>query len=207
MKIHDDVFPAEMPEDDYATSDTDGELDNELDSELEWDPDWDPEWDSEYGLNFDPQTEPLTDPLEDTDRIQKAIEKVMDDETSTLPLIPIPHVPQTDMQSDELLPEELLPEELLPEELSMDKIPLEGSNDARVHRWFFTFMCMNIPIGGWIYLLYLAFSKKVTDRRDFARAYLFYKLVFLIVSLVILGLLVFIGLGFLDRVLAYMEML
>lgn len=198
MRKQDDVIPAELPDDDYAISDTD----SDLDSELEWDPDWDPEWDAEYDLDFDPLTKPSTNPLEDTDRIQKAIEKVMDDETSTLPLLSVPQVPPDDLHS-----EELLLEDLLPEELPADEIPIGGSSDARVHRWFFTFMCMNIPIGGWIYLFYLAFNKKVTDRREFARAYLFYKLMFLIVSLVILGILVFIGLGVLDRVLAYMEML
>lgn len=78
---------------------------------------------------------------------------------------------------------------------------------AGVQRWFFTFMCMNIPLVGWIYLFYLAFSKKVTDRRDFARAYLIYKLIFFTISAVILGILIFIGIGLLDQLLAYMEML
>lgn len=78
---------------------------------------------------------------------------------------------------------------------------------ARTPRWFFTFMCMNIPFVGWIYLLYLAFSKKVTDRRSFARAYLLYKLTFFMISAVILGILLYIGMGVLDQLLAYMEML
>ena len=128
-----------------------------------------------------------SNPLEDTDRIQKAIEKVMDDETSTLPLIPVP-----ESQQDEAGEEE-------------EETP--SGSPARVHRWFFTFMCMNIPVAGWIYLFYLAFSKKVTDRRDFARAYLFYKLIFFVISAVILGILIYIGMGFLDQLLAYMEML
>ena len=66
---------------------------------------------------------------------------------------------------------------------------------------------MNIPVIGWIYLLYLAFRKDTTLRRNFARAYLFYKLVFLLISLVILGILVYIGMGLLENLLAYMEML
>ena len=73
--------------------------------------------------------------------------------------------------------------------------------------WFFTFMCMNIPVAGWIYLLRLAFGKKDNQLRDFARAYLLYKLVFLIISLILLGILVYIGLDIVDKVLAYMEML
>ncbi len=73
--------------------------------------------------------------------------------------------------------------------------------------WFFTFMCMNIPIVGWIYLLTKAYGKKENQLRDFSRAYLMYKLVFLVISLVILGVLVYVGMEIADRVLAYMEML
>lgn len=74
-------------------------------------------------------------------------------------------------------------------------------------RWFLTFMCMNIPVAGWIYLLLLAFGKKENQLRDFAKAYLLYKLVFLAVALVLLGILVYIGLDIADKLLAYMEML
>ena len=63
-------------------------------------------------------------------------------------------------------------------------------------RWFLTFMCMNIPIAGWVYLLCLAFGKKENQLRDFAKAYL-----------IILGVLVYIGLDLADKLLAYMEML
>ena len=63
------------------------------------------------------------------------------------------------------------------------------------------------PSCAWIYLLRLAFGKKDNQLRDFARAYLLYKLVFLIISLILLGILVYIGLDIVDKVLAYMEML
>ena len=56
-------------------------------------------------------------------------------------------------------------------------------------------------------MLRLAFGKKDNQLRDFARAYLLYKLVFLIISLILLGILVYIGLDIVDKVLAYMEML
>lgn len=74
-------------------------------------------------------------------------------------------------------------------------------------KWFLTFMYMNIPLIGWIYLLAKAFGRKNTQLKDFARAYLLYKLLFLLVALIILGLAVYVGLGLLDEVLAYMEML
>ena len=93
------------------------------------------------------------------------------------------------------------------------KAPVEPEKDTAnpyrmpPRRWFLTFMCMNIPIAGWIYLLCLAFGKKENQLRDFAKAYLIYKLVFLAAALIILGVLVYIGLDLADKLLAYMEML
>ena len=81
------------------------------------------------------------------------------------------------------------------------------AQNATVHQWFFTLMCMNIPLVGWFYLMYLAFNRKNTSRRTFARAYLLYKLLFLILSAAILGALIYAGLQVADQVLAYMEML
>ena len=59
----------------------------------------------------------------------------------------------------------------------------------------------DVPIGT------LAFGKKENQLRDFAKAYLVYKLVFLAAALIILGILVYIGLDLADKLLAYMEML
>ena len=81
------------------------------------------------------------------------------------------------------------------------KAPVEPEKDTAnpyrmpPRRWFLTFMCMNIPIAGWIYLLCLAFGKKENQ------------LVFLAAALIILGILVYIGLDLADKLLAYMEML
>lgn len=134
-------------------------------------------------------TEQEFDPLEDTDRLQKAIEKVADEETASLPPLPLSGIRTEDDKA----------EDESDHETDLTKAP--------VHTWFFTFMCINIPIVGWFYLFYLAFNKKKTERRNFARAYLFYKLIFLLVSAVILGILIYIGLGLLDQLLAYMDML
>ena len=68
-------------------------------------------------------------------------------------------------------------------------------------------MIMNLPIIGWIYLLILALRKKGDQRKDFAKAYLVYKLVFLIVALAILAILLYFGLEMADNLLEYMEML
>lgn len=82
-----------------------------------------------------------------------------------------------------------------------------ASSSVPVRHWFVTLMCMNIPIIGWIYLAVLACSRSKGPRRDFAKAYLLYKLVFLLLSLAILAVALHYGLELLDKVLAYMEML
>lgn len=132
----------------------------------------------------------------ETDQIRDAIEKLADDETAGLPdLSPISEAePVSSLQED-------------PGAFSASPGSRAPAEDSPVHQWFFTFMCINIPFIGWIYLFYLAFSKKRTERRNFARAYLFYKLLFLVISIILLGIIVYISLDILDQLLAYMEML
>lgn len=78
-----------------------------------------------------------------------------------------------------------------------------------IHSWFYTFMCMNIPIYGWIYLRRLATGKIPTslEQQDFAEAYLYYKKFFLKISAVILIVLIIIGAIAINKLLAYMQML
>ncbi|MGL5435950.1 MAG: hypothetical protein ACRDBO_11205 [Lachnospiraceae bacterium] len=137
--------------------------------------------------------------LEDTDRIQKAIEDVVDQETAAIPILAVTEA-EAEVHDNDMADEEEDVDDI-------DDAPDLPHADTELHSWFFTFMCMNIPIVGWIYLLYLAFNKKKTDRRYFARAYLFYKLLFLLISGVILAILLYFGLQLLDQILAYMEML
>lgn len=129
---------------------------------------------------------------------------------------------ESEHEQDEPTPEESgvgpTPDSDLPADLpepgedaaeGFEPAPTAPQADYRVppRKWFITFMCMNIPVIGWIYLLVKAFGRKNTQLKDFARAYLLYKLVFLLVALIILGLAVYVGLGLLDELLAYMEML
>ena len=76
-----------------------------------------------------------------------------------------------------------------------------------VNEWFHTFMCMNIPIYGWFYLKKLARQPEHNKMQDFARAYLYYKMVFLAVSLVIVILLLIVGIIGINKLFAYMELL
>lgn len=155
---------------------------------------------------------------EDTDNIQKAIEQVVDQDSETIPIADILDAEEKNADAmnanadaasgteAEVAAETESDTDV--EDFAQDEDSLVSSyRDTSVHSWFFTFMCMNIPIVGWIYLLYLGFNKKQTDRRSFARAYLFYRLLFLLISAVILGVIVYLGLQVLDQILAYMEML
>ena len=121
----------------------------------------------------------------DTAKLQAALEKRADQETTVLPSLSMP----TNKKRLTIRP------------LS------ERWWTPSVRSWFFTFMCMNMPIVGWFYLFHKARYEEDPARKEFARAYLFYKLVFFIAGAAVLLILIWIGLGLLDQLLAYMEML
>ena len=121
----------------------------------------------------------------DTAKLQAALEKRADQETTVLPSLSMP--------------------------ANKKRLTIRPLSERwwtpSVRSWFFTFMCMNMPIVGWFYLFHKARYEEDRARKEFARAYLFYKLVFFIAGAVVLLILIWIGLGLLDQLLAYMEML
>lgn len=121
----------------------------------------------------------------DTAKLQPALEKRADQETTVLPSLSMP--------------------------ANKKRLTIRPLSERwwtpSVRSWFFTFMCMNMPIVGWFYLFHKARYEEDPARKEFARAYLFYKLVFFIAGAVVLLILIWIGLGLLDQLLAYMEML
>lgn len=121
----------------------------------------------------------------DTAKLQAALEKRADQETTVLPSLSMP--------------------------ANKKRLTIRSLSERwwtpSVRSWFFTFMCMNMPIVGWFYLFHKARYEEDPARKEFARAYLFYKLVFFIAGAVVLLILIWIGLGLLDQLLAYMEML
>lgn len=131
-------------------------------------------------LNPDTQEIPV-----DTAKLQAALEKRADQETTVLPSLSMP--------------------------ANKKRLTIRPLSERwwtpSVRSWFFTFMCMNMPIVGWFYLFHKARYEEDPARKEFARAYLFYKLVFFIAGAVVLLILIWIGLGLLDQLLAYMEML
>ena len=121
----------------------------------------------------------------DTAKLQAALEKRADQETTVLPSLSMP--------------------------ANKKRLTIRPLSERwwtpSVRSWFFTFMCMNMPIVGWFSLFHKARYEEDPARKEFARAYLFYKLVFFIAGAVVLLILIWIGLGLLDQLLAYMEML
>ena len=121
----------------------------------------------------------------DTAKLQAALEKRADQETTVLPSLSMP--------------------------ANKKRLTIRPLSERwwtpSVRSWFFTFICMNMPIVGWFYLFHKARYEEDPARKEFARAYLFYKLVFFIAGAVVLLILIWIGLGLLDQLLAYMEML
>lgn len=121
----------------------------------------------------------------DTAKLQAALEKRADQETTVLPSLSMP--------------------------ANKKRLTIRPLSERwwtpSVRSWFFTFMCMNMPIVGWFYLFHKARYEEDPARKEFARVYLFYKLVFFIAGAVVLLILIWIGLGLLDQLLAYMEML
>ena len=121
----------------------------------------------------------------DTAKLQAALEKRADQETTVLPSLSMP--------------------------ANKKRLTIRPLSERwwtpSVRSWFFTFMCMNMPIVGWFYLFHKARYEEDPARKEFARAYLFYKLVFFIAGAVVLLILIWIGLGLLYQLLAYMEML
>ena len=121
----------------------------------------------------------------DTAKLQAALEKRADQETTVLPSLSMP--------------------------ANKKRLTIRPLSERwwtpSVRSWFFTFMCMNMPIVGWFYLFHKARYEEDPARKEVARAYLFYKLVFFIAGAVVLLILIWIGLGLLDQLLAYMEML
>ena len=121
----------------------------------------------------------------DTAKLQAALEKRADQETTVLPSLSMP--------------------------ANKKRLTIRPLSERwwtpSVRSWFFTFMCMNMPIVGWFYLFHKARYEEDPARKEFARACLFYKLVFLIAGAIVLLILIWIGLRLLDQLLAYMEML
>jgi len=77
--------------------------------------------------------------------------------------------------------------------------PLTMSN------WFTTFMFMNVPIFGLLYLLFIAIFSHQPLKKDFARAYLVYQLIFTGIAIIAVLIMCYFGVEMLDNALKLMQ--
>ena len=81
------------------------------------------------------------------------------------------------------------------------KLPITPGN------WYTTFMYMHIPVFGFIYLFILSRSKTQPLKREFARAYLLYKITILTTCIVLIIVGIFMVFPYVEKLLNYMELL
>lgn len=75
---------------------------------------------------------------------------------------------------------------------------------GRVGKWFQTICFIHVPVVGFFYMLVLAIRKSTPAvKKDFARAYLLYRILVLILALAVLFVLYRIGLDLIDGLLSY----
>lgn len=75
---------------------------------------------------------------------------------------------------------------------------------GRIGKWFQTICFMNVPVVGFFYMLVMALRKNTpAARKDFAKAYLLYRILVLFLAVTILFVLYKIGLNFVDELLKY----
>ena len=96
----------------------------------------------------------------DTAKIQAALEKRADQETAILPRLTLPDTEGPDASAENPVSGKTLQDEAAGESGKPARKKRRTSRSLRerwwtpsVRSWFYTFMCMNMPIVGWFYLL------------------------------------------------------
>ena len=78
---------------------------------------------------------------------------------------------------------------------------------GRIGQWFQTFCWMHIPIFGFWYMVVLAVRKRTPEeKKTFARAYVLYRVLVMLLALTILYVFYRMGLSFVEQILAYIDM-
>lgn len=116
--------------------------------------------------------------------------------------------------------EELQPESSAALEKKIEKKRITGEQDAiqdtepeakletwgRMGTWFLTFCWMHIPIIGFWYMVTVALRRRTPkEKKAFARAYILYRILVLILACTILYIFYRMGLSFFEQILSYME--
>lgn len=82
-----------------------------------------------------------------------------------------------------------------------------GEKPVTMGEWYLTFMYMGIPVLGWIYMAVVAAFGKTDVKKKFARAFLLYKLTFLVVTLILLAAAIKVMIPYAEALLEYIEKL
>ena len=95
------------------------------------------------------------------------------------------------------------PQESDKQEEQIEKLQKWG----RIGQWFQTFCWMHIPIFGFWYMVVLAVRKRTPEeKKTFARAYVLYRVLVMLLALTILYVFYRMGLSFVEQILAYIDM-
>ena len=85
-------------------------------------------------------------------------------------------------------------------------VAFDDAEGVTVSEWFLSICWIKIPIVGFIYILILALSRKTHQaKKNFARGYLIYRCLVIILSLTILYVLYQVGLSFVDELLSFVK--
>jgi cation transport ATPase len=85
-------------------------------------------------------------------------------------------------------------------------VAFDDADGVSVSQWFLSVCWMKIPVIGFIYLLVMAFYPKTHPaKKNFARGYLVYRVLVLLLAVTILYVLYKIGLNFVDQLLSLVE--
>lgn len=104
------------------------------------------------------------------------------------------------------LPKEVLPEETGDaEDQNKDQSREEKWEQlGKTGQWFQTFCWMHIPVFGFFYMLILSLREKTPEeKKAFARAYVLYRVLVMILACTLLYVLYKVGLNFVDQMLSY----
>ena len=85
-------------------------------------------------------------------------------------------------------------------------VAFDDAEGVSVSEWFLSVCWIKIPVIGFIYVLVLALGKKTHPaKKNFARGYLIYRCLVLILSVTVLYVLYQIGLNFIDQMLSFVK--
>lgn len=84
-------------------------------------------------------------------------------------------------------------------------VAFDDAEGVTVSQWFLSVCWLKIPVFGFLYALFLAFSPKVhLSKRNFARGYLIYRTLVLVLSITVLYVLYKLGVDLIEQLLSFL---